>query len=204
MESFIDSTVRALDELPEHTRDQAQLVFTTHSIPIAMAETSGMPPGAYVRQHQEVAALVADGVRDVTGVEREWSLAFQSRSGPPQVPWLEPDVRDELSRLQAGGVSAVVAVPIGFVSDHMEVVWDLDIEAADRAGDLNMGWARAATPGTDSGFVRGLVDLVVERLRDVPIEDRTRLGTLGPSPDQCLPGCCPNPRMPTSAVAGSD
>jgi protoporphyrin/coproporphyrin ferrochelatase len=204
VEAFVASTIEAVLELPEFDRQSAHLVFTTHSIPVAMADSSGVPAGAYVRQHNEVAALVAAGVEEATGQRHSWSLAYQSRSGPPAVPWLEPDISDRLAQLNSEGTVAVVAVPIGFVSDHMEVIWDLDVEAAQAASELGMSWVRARTPGVVAGFVEGLVQLVVERLDDLPLPDRERVGDLGPSPDRCLSGCCPNLRASRPAVAGSD
>ena len=123
-----------------------------------------------------------------------WSMAWQSRSGPPQVPWLEPDVNDHLRDLAATGVTDVVVVPIGFVSDHMEVVWDLDTEAAATAFDLGMTMHRVATPGTtpDPVFVSMMRELVEERLD--PTVPRRALGRLGKRPDQCPGDCCPSGR----------
>ena len=168
-----------------------------------MAETSGVPGGAYVRQHEEVAALVAEGVADRTGVQRGWDLVYQSRSGPPQVPWLEPDIGDHLQTVGAQGTRAVIVIPIGFVSDHMEVVWDLDTEAAERAEELGILMVRAATPGTDARFVSMIGALARERIDGVPPGDRTRLGSLGAAPDACLPGCCANPRGDLAAIGGA-
>lgn len=204
VEPFIDSTLVALAQLPSAQQDQARLVFSTHSIPITMVESSGVPGGAYVRQHRDVAALVAAGVATATGVDRAWDLVFQSRSGPAHVPWLEPDINDHLTALKAGGETAVVVVPIGFVSDHMEVIWDLDTEAAQRADDLGLAFARAATPGTDPRFVSMIGQLVAERIDEVSVDQRPRLGTLDPSPDRCRAGCCPNPRQLLPAIGGSD
>src|SRR4029453_10047870 len=103
-----------------------------------------------------------------------WDLLRQSRSGPPQVPWLEPDINDHLTALAEKGVTDVVVSPIGFVSDHLEVRWDLDKEAADTARTPGRGCARAGTPGTDPRFVAMIRELVQERTADVP---RERLGT---------------------------
>jgi protoporphyrin/coproporphyrin ferrochelatase len=118
-------------------------------------------------------------------------LVFQSRSGPPDVPWLEPDVSDHLRALAARGARAVVLVPIGFVSDHMEVVHDLDTEAMAVAQTLGLRAARAATVGTHPRFVTGLRELIEERLD--PSRPRLALGRLGVRPDACPPGCCPPP-----------
>jgi protoporphyrin/coproporphyrin ferrochelatase len=162
----------------------ARLVFTAHSIPTSMAESSGPQGHRYTAQLRETAGLVAAGA----GVA-EWDLVWQSRSGPPHVPWLEPDINDHLETLAAGGVSAVVAAPIGFVSDHLEVIWDLDNEAAETAEKLGLRWDRVPTPGTDPRFVRMIAELVAERTDGVP---RRRCGTL-PVWDVCQPGCCPAP-----------
>ncbi|WP_043232907.1 ferrochelatase, partial [Streptomyces sp. NRRL F-5193] len=112
----------------------AHLAFTTHSIPDSAADSSGPvgdhgDGGAYVAQHLDVARVIADAVRERTGADHPWKLVYQSRSGAPHIPWLEPDICDHLEELYAGGAPAVVMVPIGFVSDHMEVLYDLDTEA---------------------------------------------------------------------------
>ncbi len=155
--SFTDAAARALASLPAGLADRADLVFTAHSIPESMAGLSG-PAGnghAYPAQLAEVAGLVAAGL----GRDR-WRLAYQSRSGPPSVPWLGPDVNDCVTELSAAGSTAVVVVPIGFVSDHMEVIFDLDVEAARTARALGLPMARAATPGTDPKFVAMISALV--------------------------------------------
>jgi protoporphyrin/coproporphyrin ferrochelatase len=153
--AFIDATSRALESLPAETRDDAELVFTAHSIPASMAGASGPDGHAYQAQLTEVAGRVAAG----TG-RTSWQLAYQSRSGPPSVPWLGPDINECLTSLAKAGAAAVVVVPIGFVSDHMEVVFDLDVEAARTADDLDLPMVRAATPGTDPKFVALISSLV--------------------------------------------
>ncbi|WBB62605.1 ferrochelatase [Streptomyces sp. WMMC500] len=200
----------ALERLPEDVRDGAHLAFTTHSIPTAAADTSGPPEdhgdgGAYVAQHLDVAALVADAVRALTGVERPWRLVYQSRSGAPHIPWLEPDVCDHLEELHAAGAPAVVMVPIGFVSDHMEVLYDLDTEAAAKAAELGLPAVRSATVGAEPGFVSTLRKLVLERAATERGEqvERVAMGRLGPSHDVCPAGCCPA-RTPRPAAAGAD
>ena len=177
---FVDATVRAIEQLPEPARRDAPLVFTTHSIPVAMAERSGPEGGAYVRAHEQVAARVARGVAERTG-ERPYRLVYQSRSGPPGQPWLEPDVGDCLDELAAAGTTGAVLVPIGFVSDHMEVLFDLDVQARERAGRLGLALTRASTPGTDSRFVAMIRELVREQ-------------QAGAGPALCPTWCCPNPR----------
>jgi ferrochelatase len=121
-----------------------------------------------------------------------WDLVFQSRSGPPSVPWLEPDISDHLGALPTDGVTDVVVVPVGFVSDHLEVQWDLDVEAAEVAARLGLSFTRTSTPGTDPRFVAMVRELVTERLD--PAMPKLALSALGPSHDSCPAGCCPAPR----------
>lgn len=174
----------ARDRFPEARREAAHVVFTAHSIPMAMARHS-----AYEAQLREAAALVADAA----GVAR-WSLAYQSRSGPPAVRWLEPDIGDHLRALAAQGVRDVVVHPIGFLSDHMEVLYDLDAEAKAIAEELEMGFERAPTAGTDPHFIAALVDLIDERTSGRA--ERAALGAMGPSHDICPVGCCADGRPP--------
>ncbi|QES47822.1 ferrochelatase [Streptomyces venezuelae] len=213
VQPMIDGVLAALDSLPEGVRDGARLAFTTHSIPTAAADasgpaedhTSGGEGGAYVRQHLDVARVIADAVRVETGVERPWQLVYQSRSGAPHIPWLEPDICDHLEAEQADGAPAVVMVPIGFVSDHMEVLYDLDTEAMAKAAELGLPVARSATVGADPRFAAAVRDLVLERAaseRGEPVE-RCALGLLGPAQDLCAVGCCPA-REPRPAAAGVD
>ena len=207
VEPFVDTTIEALTTLAPAAAEGARLVFTTHSIPTAQADATGRlegPGGAYLAQHRATAALVAGRVAAETGVVREWDLVYQSRSGPPGQPWLEPDVSEHLEYLAAQGVPAAVLVPIGFVSDHMEVVYDLDVLARETADRIALPMARAATPGTDPRFVSMVADLVRERLEDRAAGERAALSPLGPWRDACLAGCCPNPRGPRPAVAGED
>ena len=167
-----------LARVPPDRRECAQVVFTGHSVPVAMAQRS-----EYEAQLQEAASLVAAAV----GVRR-WSVAYQSRSGPPSVPWLEPDIGDHLRELAANGVTDVVLQPIGFLSDHMEVLHDLDIEAKAVAEELGLGFERAPTAGTDPRFVGMLADLIAERTTECP--RRPALGSLGPGHDICPVDCC--------------
>ncbi|GGO54821.1 putative ferrochelatase [Streptomyces daqingensis] len=210
IEPVADGVVAALSELPPGVRDGARLAFTTHSIPVSAADTSGPPEshgdgGAYVAQHLDAARLVAEAVRERTGVDREWELVYQSRSGPPQIPWLEPDVCDHLEALRDKGAPAAVMVPIGFVSDHMEVLYDLDTEAAAKAAGLGLPVARSATVGTDPRFTAAIRELVLERaaLERGAQPERCAMGMLGPSHDVCPVGCCPA-RAPKPAAAGAD
>ncbi|HVN12213.1 MAG TPA: ferrochelatase [Kineosporiaceae bacterium] len=206
-----DAVVDGLATLQGAARDGARLVFVTHAVPTAMDEAAGPGGGLYVRQHRDVAASVtaavtarlrAEGARPAAG----WDLAYCSRSGPPTQPWLEPDVNDHLGDLHARGVPGVVVIPVGFVSDHMEVVYDLDTEARDTAGRLGLPFVRAATVGTDRRFVAGLVDLVLEQaaLARGETPDRPAVGGLGPSWSVCPPGCCRNPRGDRPAACGAD
>ncbi|HEX5090986.1 MAG TPA: ferrochelatase [Nocardioides sp.] len=206
VEPVVDAVLAALAGLPDDVRAGAQLAFVTHSIPLAMAETSGPGGGAYVAQHRDVAAEVAVRVAEETGVRHEHALVFCSRSGPPQVPWLEPDVNDHLEALHAGGVPAVVLVPVGFVSDHMEVVYDLDTEAMATADRLGLPARRAATAGADPRFAPMVRDLLLERAATERGDDvaRASLGTLGPLWDRCPVGCCPNPRGERPALCGEE
>jgi ferrochelatase len=168
----------------EHVRSalaglpRAHLAFTAHSIPLAMASRS-----RYEAQLAETARLVAERV----GVS-DYAVVYQSRSGSPRVPWLEPDVCDHIRRLAEQGVEGVVVSPIGFVSDHMEILFDLDVEAREAAADAGIGFARAQTAGTHPAFVAMIRELIQERLDpDVP---RRALGRFGTSHDVCLAGCC--------------
>jgi ferrochelatase len=177
---------------PAEAAAVAPLVFVTHSIPLTMDEASGAQRPGYRDQHLDVGAAVATQVGERLGHPVEWTLAFCSRSGPPRQPWLEPDVNDVLTERAAAGLSAVVLAPIGFVSDHLEVVFDLDTEALATARELGIEAVRAGTASTRAPFVEGLVDLVLERAAVERGEDvhRATVGAYDPWPDVCLPGCC--------------
>jgi ferrochelatase len=206
VEAMVATTVAAVETLPADTRSAAQLVFVTHSIPTPMNATSGPRGGAYEEQHRDVAGLVAAGVAAATGEHHDVALVYCSRSGSPDQPWLEPDVNDHLEALVDSGVPSAVLVPIGFVSDHMEVRYDLDTEALATAQQLGLPCARAATVGTDHRFVSGVRELVLERAAAARGEQPVRraLGALGPSHDVCPAGCCPNARGPRPAICGAD
>ncbi|MFF8599660.1 ferrochelatase [Streptomyces sp. NPDC015232] len=207
---MIEGVLASLAELDESVRAGAHLAFTTHSIPDSAADTSGPVAdhgdgGAYVKQHLDVARVIADAVREETGVEHPWQLVYQSRSGAPHIPWLEPDICDHLEELHAAGAPAVVMVPIGFVSDHMEVLYDLDTEATAKAAELGLPVRRSATVGADPRFAAAVRELVLERAaseRGLRAE-RCALGALGPSHDLCPIGCCPA-RAERPAAAGAD
>ncbi|MFC7218570.1 ferrochelatase [Streptomyces polyrhachis] len=203
VEPMVDGVLDALKELPEEVRDGAHLAFTTHSIPTASADTSGPAGGAYVAQHLEVSRLIAGAVREATGTAHPWELVYQSRSGSPHTPWLEPDICEHLAAVRAQGAPAVVMAPIGFVSDHMEVVYDLDTEAMARAAELGLPAVRSATVGTDPRFVAGIRELVLERAAAErgAAPPRRALGALGPCRDVCPADCCPG-RARRPAPAG--
>jgi ferrochelatase len=191
---FVEATRTALAAAPEGTH----VVFVTHSIPTDMNAASGGPgERAYEKQHLEVARLVAEGAGAAS-----WTLAYCSRSGSPHQPWLEPDINDHLRDLADDAVKSVIVVPIGFVSDHMEVVFDLDTEAAETAADLGLRFARVPTPGVHPAFVAMVRDLVLERAAvdrgDVPT--RSVVGACSPNPDLCAQDCCPNLRTPLPAA----
>jgi ferrochelatase len=191
---FVDACVErvraAYDELGAQigasARAGARIVFTAHSIPSSMAATCD-----YEKQLRANAALIAERLQ-----HQPWDLVWQSRSGPPSVPWLEPDIIDHVRRLHAEGVPGVVIAPVGFLSDHVEVLYDLDVEARALCSQLGLPMARAATVGTHPAFVRMIVDLVLERLRGLPLQS---VGPLPPCPNVCAPGCCPRPERPAAS-----
>lgn len=189
LEPQVDFILAALEELPKPARDGANVVFTTHSIPRTMSRHCD-----YEAQHYEacriVMELLAERAPLPDGAERPWQLVFNSRSGPEFVPWLEPDINDHLADLAKQGVSGAVCVPIGFISDHMEVIYDLDVEAVETAEELGLPFARAATVGTDPRFVAMVRELVLERAEDAPARS---LGTRGPNHDACPVDCCFTP-----------
>ncbi|MEV7084373.1 ferrochelatase [Streptomyces sp. NPDC093085] len=210
LEPMIEGVLASLADLPDEVRDGAHLAFTTHSIPDAAADTSGPPEGhgaggAYVAQHLEVARLIVAAVRAETGIDHPWRLVYQSRSGAPHIPWLEPDICDHLETLYGEGVPAVVMAPIGFVSDHMEVLYDLDTEATAKAAELGLPVRRSPTVGADPRFAAAVRDLLLERAATERGEtvERCALGALGPGHDLCPVGCCPA-RAPKPAAAGAD
>ena len=188
--------------------EKIEILFSTHSIPTADAEASGPRDrefeegSAYVAQHLANARAIMDRIPEAAGLD--WQLVYQSRSGAPHIPWLEPDINDAIAELPAKGVNGVVIVPLGFVSDHMEVLWDLDTEAMDTCKELGLAADRTPTPGIHDTFVSGLVDLVQERTVENNIADRPALTALGPWYDVCRPGCCANLRGEKPTIAGAD
>ncbi len=169
---------------PNERRSSARIAYTAHSIPLSMAESCD-----YQRQLIEVARLVSGALGS-----RPDPLVFQSRSGPASQPWLEPDILDHLRTIRAEGTTDVVIAPIGFVSDHMEVLYDLDTEAALLCRELGHNLQRAATAGTHPKFVQMVRSLVMERMNDSPL--RPAVGIYPANPDVCLADCCPAPVRP--------
>jgi ferrochelatase len=175
--AMVENVTGALDKLNSKDRDQVPLAFTAHSIPMEMANTC-----EYEKQLTEACRLVAERVGP-----NPWHLVYQSRSGPPEQQWLEPDICKHLWDLKGTGADSVVVVPIGFISDHMEVVYDLDIEAKQIANQLGLKLARASTVGCHPRFIRMIYELIMERLVG---DERLALGELGAAPDVCAVDCC--------------
>jgi ferrochelatase len=177
IQPMVERVRAALAEIPEPRRSAARVVYTAHSIPLAMAERC-----QYAAQVAEAARLVSREL-EISHFE----VAYQSRSGPPAQPWLEPDIRDTLRKLHAAQVGDVVVVPIGFLSDHVEILYDLDTEAKKLCDELGMNMIRAATVGSHAGFVSMIRELIEERVQGAPPRS---LGDFGPAHDQCPPDCC--------------
>lgn len=190
VEPQVDLITDALASLPEDVRAGARIVFTTHSIPRSMSRHCD-----YEAQHYETCRIVMEHLPG-----REWDLVFNSRSGPEFVPWLEPDVNDHLEALSEAGVPGVVVVPIGFISDHMEVIYDLDVEAVETCEKLGLPFARAGSVGIDPRFVAMIRDLILERTDDAPA---AALGTRGPNHDFCPVDCCFTPDQDLKAVVAA-
>ncbi|HET9307452.1 MAG TPA: ferrochelatase [Candidatus Sulfotelmatobacter sp.] len=184
---FIEATearVRdALTQIPRTAQQNVQLVYVAHSIPLSMAHTSD-----YVQQLEEVRKLVSARL----GIRND-ALVYQSRSGAPGQPWLEPDILDYLREVKSKNDSAVVLAPISFISDHMEVLYDLDIEARQLCDSLPLPMARAKTVGVHPKFIVMIRELILERTEGA---ERRALGSLGPRRDTCAEDCCPAPQRP--------
>jgi ferrochelatase len=190
VEAAADRLRESLGAIPQDRRDAAHLIYTAHSIPRAMA--SGCD---YEKQLRETCRLVAERLG-----RKEWKLVYQSRSGPSSQPWLEPGILDYLREIKARGGSAdVVISPIGFVSDHMEILFDLDTEAAELCGSLGLHMVRAKTVGTHPRFIGMIRELIGERMDDS--HERVALGVLGPRPDICPADCCAMPKRPQAVDA---
>lgn len=187
VEAMVDRVQQALATIPRGRRESAHLICTAHSIPVSMAQTSD-----YEKQLRETGRLVAEQLG-----RKQWQLVYQSRSGPASQPWLEPDILDYLRGLKGReGSSDVVIAPIGFVSDHMEIVFDLDTQARDRCAELGLHMVRAQTAGTHPRFISMIRELILERTDEN--QTRCALGMLGPRPDVCAPDCCPMPKWPAA------
>jgi ferrochelatase len=191
IEPMAERVVAAFNQIPAERRAAAKLIYTAHSIPAAMAQR-----GPYERQLREAARLITeqlsrqDAAAETPQYPVRWNMAFQSRSGPPSQPWLEPDVRDYLREMAAAGVVRdVVIVPLGFLAENIEVVYDLDIEVRELCDELGINMVRAAVVGSHSRFVQMVRELILERLD--PSAERLSLGADGPWPDECPVGCCP-------------
>lgn len=182
IEASADRVREALSKFCKNEGGAVRLVISAHSVPCSMAETSD-----YERQLRETSRLVADAVGC-----RTWDLVFQSRSGPPAQRWLGPDILDHLRTLHGQNVKNVLVAPLGFISDHIEVLYDLDTETLCLAAELGMKMVRSATVGTHPAFIKMIRLLISERL--FPNEPRLAVGAFGPSHDLCEPDCCPAPQ----------
>ncbi len=180
IEPQVERVSSALEEIPALRRSQVRIAFTAHSIPLSMSQNC-----RYEAQLLEACRLVSQALGD----HYPWRLVYQSRSGPPSQPWLEPDIRDHLAELHEHGAKDVVVVPIGFVSDHLEILYDLDTEARAFCESVGLNMVRAGTVGTHPKFVTMISELVQERLD--PQAVRRSLGAMGPSHDVCPDDCCP-------------
>ena len=177
----------AIAQLKAESADEIRIVFTAHSLPTAMADKSN-----YSKQLEEASRLVAEEV----GIAK-WDLVYQSRSGPPSQPWLDPDVCDFIQTLKdEGKTESVVISPIGFVSDHMEVLFDLDTEARELCDELGVDMVRAKSPGTHPRFVSMIRELIMERVEGI---EKRAVGNFGPNHDVCPKDCCPSGRPPAGA-----
>jgi ferrochelatase len=204
LDPVVDGVVNGVQQVPPGSK----VAFVTHSIPTPMNETSGPDGGAYRESHLEACASVIErATAAIGGSPLEWDLVYCSRSGAPNQPWLEPDINDHLTTLAEAGVPGVVVVPIGFISDHMEVVFDLDTEAEETAGKLGLQFVRVPTSSPDPRFAAGLVELLFERAAAERGANppRPAVGPHGPWHDVCAVGCCPNLRVPEKpAACGAD
>ncbi|MDZ4817707.1 MAG: ferrochelatase [Planctomycetota bacterium] len=180
IESVTDRVTNALRDLQVSPGEKFRLAFTAHSIPSAMAVNC-----RYEAQLRESCRLVVDAMNLPADC---WDLVYQSRSGPASQPWLEPDILDHLKSLNEQGIKKALISPIGFISDHLEVLYDLDTEAAALSQELDMSMVRAGTVGTHPRFIRMIRELIEERIR--PDSPRLALGSLGASHDVCPVDCC--------------
>jgi len=201
IEAMVERVRDALQDIPADAQQNVQIVYTAHSIPVSMAATCD-----YVRQLEEVRRMVSEALgcqndahqdnAHQNDAQNNDALVYQSRSGAPGQPWLEPDILDYLRQVKARSLaSAVVLAPIGFISDHMEVLYDLDVEAQQLCDSLGLPMTRAKTVGVHPKFIGMIRELIVARMN--PESERRALGVLGPRPDICAEDCCPAPQRPT-------
>jgi protoporphyrin/coproporphyrin ferrochelatase len=190
VEAVADRVKHAIAKIPQDRREAAHLIYTAHSIPLAMAQGCD-----YEKQLKETGRLVAEELG-----YKDWRLVYQSRSGPASQSWLEPDILDCLREIKVrGGSSDVLIAPIGFVSDHMEILFDLDTQAKELCAELGLQMVRAETVGTHSRFICMIRELICERIDDN--HRRLALGVLGPRPDICPADCCLMPRWQRAGAA---
>lgn len=195
-----DAIAEALETLPGGVSG-AHIAYVTHSIPDTMQQASAVTGPGYREQHEDVRAVIDEWLAERFGERFASSLSYCSRSGDPRVPWLEPDINDHIAALAAAGVKKLVIAPIGFVSDHMEVAYDLDEEALETAAEHDVAAVRAGTVGVRAAFVSGIVDMVLERAARERGEqpEAPRVGELAVLPDVAPPGSC---RMRFGEVSG--
>ena len=188
VEAFADRVQQALENIPQERREAAHLIYTAHSVPIGMAQGCD-----YEKQLKETGRLVAEELG-----HKRWRLVYQSRSGPASQSWLEPDILDCLRELKerGDGLDLVIA-PIGFVSHHMEILFDLDTQARELCAELDLHMVRAETVGLHPRFISMIRELIRERTEEG--QTRLALGVLGPRPDECAANCCPMPRRPAAS-----
>jgi ferrochelatase len=193
IEAMADRVIAALGQLPAERRAAAELIYTAHSLPAAMAQRA-----PYEHQLREACRLVTERAMPLAASQPtldstasspsvRWQLVFQSRSGPPEQAWLAPDIRDRV-REMGGSVRDVIIVPIGFLAENIEVIYDLDVEVRDLCDELGINMVRAAVVGSHPRFVQMVRELILERLD--PSRERLSLGADGPWPDPCPAGCC--------------
>ncbi|MEX2216862.1 MAG: ferrochelatase [Phycisphaeraceae bacterium] len=191
IEAYTERVADAIARLPVSLQAKAKLVFTAHSIPVSMASTS-----RYEAQLRESSRLIAEKLG-----RKDWALVYQSRSGPPTQPWLEPDVCDYLKQVkEKGEAEAVVIVPVGFLSDHMEVLYDLDMEARALCDEIKLPMARAASVGVHPKFIRMIRELIVERIEQPTV--RSAIGQYPASHDACPVDCCKPPERGATGRPG--
>ncbi len=187
IEANAENLQEELQKISPEKHKRAHIAFTAHSIPLSMAESC-----SYESQLREAAGLVAE----MLDLENEWQLVYQSRSGPPSVPWLEPDILEYIKQLKSQGLEDLIIHPLGFVSDHMEVIYDLDHEAAGLCKSLGINLYRSRTAGTNAKFIQMIRELLNESISNCP--NPAFVGNSGALPDQCPENCCPMPRKAQS------